>query len=96
MICQVQVVFKQLNGSVATPRLNKLLRAWVDEYALPVRGRNVKIRYVTQTSVNPVRFLFFVNNLKGYPKQYNKYLTGRIRRDLGFDKIPLFVEVRES
>lgn len=92
----VMVVFRQLNQEVGTPRLNQLLKAWIGEYALPVRGRNVKIRYATQTGVNPVRFLFFVNNLKGYPKRYNKYLTGRIRRDLGFDSVPLFIEVRES
>jgi GTP-binding protein len=92
----VLVVFEQLNREVATPRLNKLLKTWIAEYALPVRGRNVKIRYATQTGVNPVRFLFFVNNLRGYPKRYNQYLTGRIRRDLGFDKVPLFIEVRES
>lgn len=92
----VLVVFEQLNREVATARLNSLLKTWTAEYALPVRGRNVKIRYATQTGVNPVRFLFFVNNLKGYPKRYNQYLTGRIRRDLGFDKVPLFIEVRES
>ena len=90
------IVFKQLNLKVTTPRLNQLLKTWIGEYALPVRGRNVKIRYATQTGVNPVRFLFFVNNLKGYPKRYNQYLTGRIRRDLGYDKIPLFIDVRES
>jgi len=92
----VMVVFRQLNREVSTPRLNQLLKSWIGEYALPVRGRNVKIRYATQTGVNPVRFLFFVNNLKGYPKRYNQYLTGRIRRDLGFDNVPLFIEVRES
>ena len=92
----VVVVFEQLNREVATARLNSLLKIWITEYALPVRGRNVKIRYATQTGVNPVRFLFFVNNLKGYPKRYNQYLTGRIRRDLGFDKVPLFIDVRES
>jgi GTP-binding protein len=92
----VLAVFGQLNRKVTTPKLNQLLKTWIGEYALPVRGRNVKIRYATQTSVNPVRFLFFVNNLKGYPKRYNQYLTGRIRRDLGFDKVPLFIEVRES
>jgi GTP-binding protein len=96
LLDMVVTLFKQLNLNVATPRLNRLLRAWVDEYALPVRGRNVKIRYATQTSTNPVRFLFFVNNRQGYPKRYNQYLIGRIRRDLGFDKIPLFIEVRES
>ena len=92
----VLVVFEQLNREVATARLNSLVKIWITEYALPVRGRNVKIRYATQTGVNPVRFLFFVNNLRGYPKRYNQYLTGRIRRDLGFDKVPLFIEVRES
>jgi GTP-binding protein len=92
----VLVVYGQLNREVATPRLNQLLKTWTGEYALPVRGRNVKIRYATQTGVNPVRFLFFVNNIRGYPKRYNQYLTGRIRRDLGFDKVPLLIEVRES
>jgi len=92
----VLVVFEQLNREVATARLNNLLKTWIAEYALPVRGRNVKIRYATQIGVNPVRFLFFVNNLRGYPKRYNQYLSGRIRRDLGFDKVPLFVKVRES
>jgi len=92
----VLAVSRQLNRKVATPRLNRLLQTWISEYALPVRGRNIKIRYATQTGVNPVTFLFFVNHLKGYPKRYNQYLSGRIRRDLGFDKIPLFVEVRES
>jgi GTP-binding protein len=92
----VLVVFGQLNHQVATPKLNQLLKKWIEEYALPVRGRNVKLRYATQTGVNPVRFLFFVNNQKGYPKRYNRYLTGRIRRDLGFDKVPLFIAVRQS
>lgn len=89
-------VFAQLNRKVATPKLNRLLKDWIGEYALPVRGRNIKIRYATQTGVNPVRFRFFVNNLKGYPKRYNQYLSGRIRRDLGIDKIPIFIDIRES
>jgi GTP-binding protein len=92
----VLAVHEQLNRTVATPRLNRQLQSWLSEYALPVRGRNVKIRYATQTGVNPLRFLFFVNNLRGYPRRYNQYLSGRIRRDFGFDKVPLFVEVRES
>ncbi len=92
----VLAVSRQLNRRVATPRLNQHLRTWINEYPPPVRGRNVKVRYATQTGVNPVTFLFFVNHLKGYPKRYNQYLSGRIRRDLGFNKIPLFVEVRES
>ena len=96
LLQMILVVFAQLNRKVATPRLNRLLKDWIGEYTLPVRGRNIKIRYATQTGVNPVRFRFFVNNLRGYPQRYNQYLNGRIRRDLGFDKIPIFIEIRES
>ena len=89
-------VGRQLGRRVATNRLNQALKRWVAEYPLPVRGRNVKIRYATQTGVHPVRFLFFVNTLRGFPSRYLQYLKNRIRRDLGFDLIPIAIELRES
>jgi len=61
-----------------------------------VRGRNVKIRYATQTGANPVRFLLFVNALRQFPARYLQYLKNRIRADLGFGKVPVDIEVRES
>jgi GTP-binding protein len=89
-------LWEQLRRQVPTPRLNRELRRWVEDYPLPVRGRNVKLRYATQTGVNPVRFVFFVNNRRGYPAGYTRYLENRIRQDLGFDKIPVGIQVRES
>jgi GTP-binding protein len=89
-------VGRQLGRRVATNRLNQALRRWVAEHPLPVRGRNVKIRYATQTGVRPVRFLFFVNTLRGFPTRYLQYLKNRIRSDLGFDLIPFAIELRES
>jgi GTP-binding protein len=89
-------VWGQLNISVGTAALNRHLHAWVEEYPLPVHGRNVKIRYGTQTGTNPVRFVLFVSTLAGYPARYSKYLVNRIRRDLGFAEVPVFLEVRQS
>jgi GTP-binding protein len=89
-------VGRQLGRRVATNRLNQAVKRWVAEYSLPVRGQNVKIRYATQTGVNPVRFLFFVNTLRRFPSRYLQYLKNRIRRDLGFDRIPVQIELRES
>jgi GTP-binding protein len=68
----------------------------VTDYPLPVRGKNVKLRYATQTGMNPVRFVFFVNNRRAYPRSYTRYLENKIRGDLGFDKVPVTVEIRES
>jgi GTP-binding protein len=81
---------------VPTGRLNLAVKHWVAEYTLPVRGKNVKIRYATQTGANPVRFLFFVNSLRLFPARYLAYLKNRIRADLGFDKVPVDISLRES
>jgi GTP-binding protein len=89
-------LWDQLRRRVPTHQLNRQLRRWVTDYPLPVRGKNVKLRYATQTGVNPVRFVFFVNNRRAYPPGYTRYLENKIRRDLGFDKVPVAVEVRES
>jgi GTP-binding protein len=89
-------VGQQLGRRVVTNRLNQAVKRWVAEYPLPVRGRNVKIRYATQTGVNPVRFLFFVNTRRRFPSRYLQYLKNRIRRDLGFGRVPVEIELRES
>lgn len=96
LLAEAQEVGRQLKQQVPTARLNLAVKRWVAAYALPVRGKNVKIRYATQTSANPVRFLFFVNSLRLFPARYVKYLQNRIRADLGFGKVPVDVQLRES
>lgn len=96
MLDLVLEIWSQLRRKVPTHQLNRLLHQWLEDYPLPVRGRNVKLRYATQTGVNPVRFVFFVNSRRAYPARYTRYLENRIRQDLGFDKIPVAVEIRES
>jgi GTP-binding protein len=96
LLAEVLEVGRQLNHQVPTGKLNLAVKRWVAEYALPVRGKNVKIRYVTQTGANPVRFLFFVNSLRQFPKAYLQYLKNRIRADLGFDRVPVDIKLRES
>jgi GTP-binding protein len=96
LLAETLEVGRQLKQQVATGRLNLAVKHWVAAYALPVRGKNVKIRYATQTSANPVRFLFFVNTLRLFPARYLQYLKNRIRADLGFDKVPVDLQLRES
>jgi GTP-binding protein len=96
LLAEVLEVGRQLHQQVPTGKLNQAVKRWVAEYALPVRGKNVKIRYVTQTGANPVRFLFFVNSLRQFPQRYLQYLKNRIRADLGFDRVPVDISLRES
>jgi GTP-binding protein len=96
LLAEALAVGRQLARRVPTGKLNLAVKRWVAQYTLPVRGKNVKIRYATQTGANPVRFLFFVNSLRLFPARYLQYLKNRIREDLGFAKVPLDIELRES
>jgi GTP-binding protein len=89
-------VKKELDRRAGTGRVNQFLRQWVAHYPLPGRGKSHKIRFVTQVSVNPVRFLVFVNKIAGFPVSYIQYLENCIRRDLGFPKIPVAIELRRT
>jgi GTPase len=89
-------MWQQLHLRVGTGRLNQALEEWLAHYRLPVRGKNYKIRFMTQVSANPVRFVAFVNRMSGFPVQYTQYLENCVRRDLGFPLVPVSIELRQS
>jgi GTP-binding protein len=90
-------MYKQLTNHIDTGPLNKALEQWLLEYPPPV-GPNTrfKIRYVSQVSENPVKFLFFASRPDAVSHSYESYLKNKIRKDLGFSMIPLEIEMRGS
>ncbi len=89
-------VWEQLHRRVGTGRLNQALETWMAHYRLPVRGKNYKIRFMTQVSANPVQFVAFVNRMAGFPLAYSQYLENCIRRDLGFPLVPVAIDFKQS
>ncbi len=55
-----------------------------------------KIRYMVQTQTNPVQFLLFASRPESVTASYLAYIRNKIRSDLGFDKIPVVLEVKGS
>jgi GTP-binding protein len=80
---------------VSTSALNR----WFDD-ALAANpppapgGRRIKLRYITQAGTRPPRFVVFGTRLDDLPKSYERYLVNGIRRDLGFDAVPVRVNLR--
>jgi GTP-binding protein len=90
-------VHAQLTKEIETSRLNKSVSAWIEETPPPVGPRtHFKLRYATQTSANPLRFVFFVTRPDAVKDSYISFLRNKIRDELGYDKVPLFVELRAS
>lgn len=90
-------LYKQLTTKVSTSVLNTALKDWIFKYPPPAsRTAHFKIRYMVQTGVNPVNFVIFATRPEVVPLTYIQFLKNRIREDLGFDKIPVQLEIKAS
>jgi GTPase len=86
----VEEVLAARGHRVPTAALNR----WLEEATArtpppPVRGRSVKIRYVTQARVDPPEFVFFTTG--PLAPAYRRYLERDLRRAFGFQGTPLRV-----
>ena len=90
-------LYSQVTRKVETAALNAALKDWLIKYPPPAsKTMHFKIRYMTQTSVNPVSFVIFATRPDTVPLTYITFLKNRIREDLGFDKIPVQLELKAS
>lgn len=90
-------IYGQLTRKVETSALNKALQDWLFHYPPPAsKAIHFKIRYMTQTSANPVSFRIFCTSPDNVPESYVTYLKNSIRKDLGFDQIPVELNMKAS
>ena len=88
---------RQQNRRVETAELNRAISEWVDLTPPPTRkGRPFKVKYVTQVSTKPVRFAAFLNRTTGFPDSYRRFLINQIRREFGFDCVPVELNLKEG
>ncbi len=70
---------------VPTAELNAALRRAMAAHGPPsVRGRRLKLLYVTQAAIGPPTFVFFVNDAALLHFSYRRYLENSVRRAFGF------------
>lgn len=94
MLTKAVELHRQLTRTVPTGKLNQAMARWAREYVPTSRGREIRVRYATQTGTNPLRFVCFLNRARGAGAAYRRFLENRIRRELGFPEVPLTVEFR--
>ncbi|HEU18317.1 MAG TPA: ribosome biogenesis GTPase Der, partial [Deltaproteobacteria bacterium] len=77
--------------------LNRKVREFIDTFP-PSRYRNKPnpFSYVTQTSVRPPTFVFFVREPQGVHFSYQRYLANKIREELPFDMVPIRLLFRKK
>lgn len=82
---------------VPTGALNDMLQDATTRVQPPSdKGKRLKIYYMTQASVAPPTFVFFVNKKDLFHFSYRRYLENRLRDAFGFDGTPVRFIVREK
>lgn len=59
-------------------------------------GKRIKLRYITQAKTRPPSFVMFGTRLELLPESYRRYLINGIRRELGFDAVPIRLTLRSA
>ena len=57
-------------------------------------GKRIKLRYITQAKTRPPGFVLFGTRLDMLPESYKRYLINGIRRELGFEAVPIRLNLR--
>jgi GTP-binding protein len=89
-------VHQERKKRIETSELNRKLEE--DIKAKPpasVRGKYIKIYYVTQTDTEPPTFVFFCNYPELLKKSYMRYLGNKIREHFGFLGTPLRIKTKK-
>ena len=81
---------------ITTGTLNDVLAHATARLQPPTdKGKRLKIYYMTQASVKPPTFVFFVNSEELFHFSYQRYLENRIRETFGLEGTPIRFIIRE-
>ncbi len=90
-------VYEQRRRRIATSELNDYLLPIIQQNSPPaVRGKEIKINYVSQVKTDPPVFVFFSNKPKLIPENYRRFLENKIREKYEFKGVPLLISFREK
>ena len=90
-------VYNSARQRVTTGQLNDVIcDAMTINEPPSVNGKRLKLNYVTQASVCPPSFIFFVNEEKLMHFSYRRYLENVIRKAFGFKGTPIKIIARSK
>ncbi len=87
--------FDVWNQRVPTSKLNRWLGDMEQMHPPPlVRGRRIRLRYMTQAKARPPTFVLFSSRGGEIPEAYRRYLVNGLRDTFNLSGIPLRLNVR--
>ncbi|MEP4534310.1 MAG: ribosome biogenesis GTPase Der [Cyclobacteriaceae bacterium] len=90
-------VAENKHKKITTSQLNDVMLKEIEHYPPPaVRGKYIKIKYITQLPTPSPTFAFFCNYPKDIRESYERFLTNKIREHFGFEGVNVKVVFRKK
>jgi GTPase len=90
-------VYKNRMVKIPTSKLNQVLLEAIERYHPPaVKGKFIKIKYVTQLRTHAPSFVFFCNLPQYIKDPYRRYLENKLREHFNFTGVPIQIFFRKK
>jgi len=90
-------VYENRSKKVRTSELNDVMLKAIEAYAPPsIKGKYVKIKYVTQLPSQTPSFAFFANLPQYIKEPYRRYLENKVRENFNFSGVPIQIYIRKK
>ncbi len=90
-------VFQSRKQRVATHALNDFFLPLIENYPPPaIKGKYIKIKFVTQLPTPTPQFAFFVNLPQYIKDPYRRFLENKLRAEWNFSGVPIQIYFRQK
>jgi GTP-binding protein len=90
-------VYKNRSRRIKTSQLNETLLPLIENYPPPsLKGKFVKIKFITQLPTPQPQFAFFCNLPQYVREPYKRYLENQLRKNFDFTGVPVSVYMRKK
>jgi GTP-binding protein len=90
-------VFENRRKRIPTSQLNEFLLETIENYPPPaIKGKYVKIKYITQLPSYIPTFIFFCNLPQYIKDPYKRFLENKIRTNFNFTGVPIQLFFRQK
>lgn len=93
----LEQVYEAYSKRVTTGQLNTFFdRSLSDRYLGNYKGKPVKLKYITQTGIQPPTFVLFTSSAPALHFSHLRYLENQLRKQFGFEGTTIRIRVRSG
>ena len=93
----ISMQFKIWNVRYRTNQLNNWLKKTLNNHPHPMhRGKEIKLKYISQVNTAPPKFTIFSNYPEKVKESYQRYLLNNLKKDFKMNGLPVKLIIKKS